>query len=199
MYNVDTTIDSEARSANFLDIGIHENVELTKVEYKVSQEGNEFMVFTFSKDNKILSHTEWKPRDEDPEKLENKTKNQVKRVKHIVTKYIPDEKYVIKNADFKSFCEFTIQLLGNAYIGKLVRLKVIYSFNNYTSLPNYVPFIESMDVTIDKSCLEMLSIDKLTKDRPDNELVTKNPLEELDTFLPESDNQEESKLENLPF
>ena len=162
MYKVDTTINSETGGTNFLDVGIHENVELTNVEYKVSQEGNEFMVFTFSKDDKILSHTEWKPRDEDPEKLENKTKNQIKRVKHIVTKYIPEEMYVFNATDFKSFCENTINLLGKNYQGKKVRIKVIYAYNNYTSLPNYVPFIESMEVPFDKTRLEIQSIDKIT-------------------------------------
>ena len=202
MYKVDTTIDSEARGLNFIDIGIHENAELTNVEYKVSQEGNEFMVFTFSKDDKILTHTEWKPRDEDPEKLENKTKNQVKRVKHIVTKYIPEEKYVFNAETFKSFCENTINLLGDTYKGKKVRLKVVYSYNNYTSLPNYVPFIESMDIPFDKSRLEMSSIDKVTKDKPDTEVVTRNPIEDLEeteTVFTIPDQPEDAVLDELGF
>ena len=199
MYKVDTTIDSEAGGTNFLDVGIHENAELTNVEYKVSKEGNEFMVFSFTKDDKVLSHTEWKPRDEDPEKLENKRKNQIKRVKHIVTKYITEDKYVFNATDFKSFCENTISLLGDSYKGKKVRLKVIYAYNNYTSLPNYVPFIESMDIDAMKTRLLMQSIDKLTKDRPDAEAVSSNPLEDLVDAIPDVVDQANEQLEQLPF
>jgi hypothetical protein len=179
MYNVNKNIDSEGRSANFIDVGIHDNVELKGIEYKVSPEaGNEFMVFHFEKDGKQLSHTEWKPKDQDPEKLENKTNNQIKRVKHIVTKFISEDLYVFEVADFKSFCLQTIKLLGNAYVGKKVRVKVVYSFNNFTSLPNYVPFIEKMEVPKEKSQLEILSIDKMTKERADVEpTVQTNPFE----------------------
>jgi hypothetical protein len=179
MYNVNKNIDSEGRSANFIDVGIHEDVELKGVEYKISPEaGNEFMVFHFEKDGKQLSHTEWKPKDQDPEKLENKTNNQIKRVKHIVTKFISEDLYIFEVSDFKSFCLKTIQLLGNSYVGKKVRVKVVYSFNNFTSLPNYVPFIEKMEVPKEKSQLEILSIDKMTKERADVEpVVQTNPFE----------------------
>lgn len=204
MYKVDTTIDSEARGTNFIDVGIHENVTLTNVEYKVSQEGNEFMVFTFNKDDKVLSHTEWKPRDEDLEKLENKRKNQIKRVKHIVTKFIPEEKYVFDATDFKSFCENTIALLGKSYEGKLVRIKVVYAYNNYTSLPNYVPFIESMDIPFDKTRLEIQSIDKVVKDKPDAEVTSENPFEDdkVDEQAESKDQAqatEQTSLDDLPF
>ena len=179
MYNVNKNIDSEGRSANFVDVGIHEDVELKGVEYKTSPDaGNEFMVFHFEKEGKTLSHTEWKPKDVDPEKLENKTNNQIKRVKHIVTKFISEEMYVFTATDFKSFCLNTIKLLGDSYVGKKVRIKVVYSFNNYTSLPNYVPFIEKMEVPKDQSKLEILSIDKMTKERADVEpTVQQNPFE----------------------
>ena len=180
MYNVNKNIDSEGRSANFIDVGIHDNVELKGVEYKVSPEaGNEFMVFHFvDESGKTLSHTEWKPKDQDPDKLINKTNNQIKRVKHIITKFIPDDIYIFEVSDFKSFCTKTIQLLGNAYIGKKVRIKVVYSFNNFTSLPNYVPFIEKMEVPRDQSKLEILSIDKMVKEKADVEShVETNPFE----------------------
>jgi len=200
MYNVNTKIDSESRSANFLDVGIHESVELTGVEYKVSPDaGNEFMVFHFERDGKNLSHTEWKPKDQDPEKLENKTNNQIKRVKHIVTKFIPEDQYVFIANDFKSFCENTIKLLGNTYVGKFVRVKVVYSFNNYTSLPNYVPFIEKMEIPKDQSKLEILSIDKMTKEKADVEpTVQKNPFEtKVDELA--GDGPQVSDENKLPF
>lgn len=189
MYKVDKSVNSEARTTNFLDVGIHENVELTGVEYKTSPEGgNEFMVFHLEKDGKKLSHTEWKPRDIDPDKLANKQTNQIKRVKHIVTKFISEDNFVFEAADFKGFCESTIAILGKSYVGKKVRLKVVYSFNNYTSLPNYVPFIESMEVAASKTGLEILSIDKMTKTQADRETPQTNP------FANESD-----PTNDLPF
>jgi hypothetical protein len=200
MYNVNTKIDSESRSANFLDVGIHEDVELKGIEYKTSPDaGNEFMVFHFEKDGKQLSHTEWKPKDVDPEKLENKTNNQIKRVKHIVTKFISEETYVFTATDFKSFCLNTIKLLGNSYVGKKVRIKVVYSFNNYTSLPNYVPFIEKMEVPKEQSKLEILSIDKMVKERADVEpAVQQNPfetkVEDLNTSTTVDAGQDENEL-----
>lgn len=178
MYKVDKNVKSEARATNFLDVGIHEDVELVGVEYKVSPEGNnEFIVFHFEKDGRKLSHTEWKPRDVDPEKLENKQANQIKRVKHIVTKFISEDVFVFEAANFKGFCESTINLLGTNYVGKKVRLKVVYSFNNYTSLPNYVPFIEKMEVPKEESKLEILSIDKMAKTQADVEKPQTNPFE----------------------
>lgn len=193
MYNVNKNIDSESRTTNFIDVGIHENVNLIGVEYKVVPEnGNEFMVFHFEKDGKKLSHTEWKPKDADQSKLENKTLNQIKRVKHIVTKFIPKDLYVFDAVDFKSFCEATIRLLGNSYVGKKVRIKVVYSNNNYTSLPNYVPFIEEMSVPVAETKLEILSIDKMTRDKADAEPVAEtNPF----TAQPSTD----GNVNDLPF
>lgn len=188
MYNVTKDINSESTTTDFLDVGIHENVQLTGVEYKESEAGNKYMVFHLEKDGKKLDHTEWEPRDVDPTKLENKRLNQMKRVKHIVTKFIPEELYVFKATDFKSFCQETIRLLGESYKNKLVRAKVIYAYNNYTSLPNYVPFMESMNVPKEQSKLSILSIDKMTRDKADVEpkAVTNpfdTPIEEINTTM----------------
>lgn len=197
MYNVNEKIDSESSGANFLDVGIHEDVELISIEYKTSSEGNDFMVFTFEKDGKKVTLTEWTPKDEDAERLESKTTNQIKRVKHIVTKFIPEDQYVFNATDFKSFCENTIKLLDNHYVGKKVRVKVIYSWNNYTSLPPYTPFIEQMAINKADTKLEILSIDKMVKDVADKEISEKNPFaktENTDTATDPVDN-----TGNLPF
>lgn len=201
MYNVNKNINSEGTSVNFLDVGIHENVELMSVEYKISPEKeNEFMVFTFEKDGKAVTHTEWKPKDQDPEKLENKTANQIKRVKHIVTKFVPEEVYEFNATSFKDFCEKTISILGDKYKGKKVRVKVIYNYSNYTALPNYVPFIESMDVPKEESKLDILSIDKMTKDRADNEPVAQtNPFEKGVESTSDETTTSGSPKDDLPF
>jgi hypothetical protein len=203
MYNVNKNINSEGSNVSFLDVGIHENVLLTNVEYKLSPEGNEFMVFTFDKEGKAVTHTEWRPKDQDLDKLENKTANQIKRVKHIVTKFIPDELYEFEAKSFKEFCEKTILMLGEKYKGKLVRMKVIYNYSNYTALPNYVPFIETMDITADKSKLSILSIDKMTKDRADQESFARtNPFDTTPVTNPGgalTENTPTTTPSDLPF
>lgn len=200
MYNVNKNINSEGSKLNYLDVGIHENVELTNVEYKQSDEGNEFMVFTFEKEGKNVSLTEWRPKDDDPKKLADKTTNQIKRVKHIVTKFVPEEQYEFNANSFKDFCEKTISILGDKYKGKKVRIKVVYNYNNYTTLPNYVPFIEQMEVKKEESKIEVLSIDKMVKDKADNEpKTTANPFESApatDDSVKEGSGEE---TDDLPF
>ena len=199
MYNVNEKIDSESSGANFLDVGIHEDVELINIEYKTSSEGNDFMVFTFEKEGKKVTLTEWTPKDEDAERLESKTTNQIKRVKHIVTKFIPEGQYVFNATDFKSFCENTIKLLGNHYVGKKVRVKVIYSWNNYTSLPPYTPFIEQMAINKADSKLEILSIDKMVKDVADKEASAKpNPFAKPES-TETTDQAPTDNKQSLPF
>jgi hypothetical protein len=178
-YNVSKNIKSEVSGINFMDVGIHENVELKKVVYDVSDKGSEFLAFYFEDEKgKTLVHTEYKPSSDDPEVLANKTLNQMKRVKHIAVKYVTEDEFTFDVATFKDFAEKTIKVLGTSFLNKKCRVKVIYSWNNYTSLPKYVPFIESMEIPTEKSGLEISSIDKMTKDRPDTRFQkVDNPFE----------------------
>jgi hypothetical protein len=172
-YIVNKTINSEARQANFIDIGIHDNVELKSIEYKISPNNNPFLVLTFEKDGKTLTHTEYEPKDKDGNVLEDKKLNQIKRLKHIATKFVSEEEFTIEAETFESFCKSIIRILKGRFEGKKVRIKVVYSNKNFTAFPRYVPFIERMDVP--KSGLEILSIDKMTKDSPDKVVGDANP------------------------
>lgn len=194
-------VQSEVSGINFMDVGIHENCELKRIEYRVSDKGSEFMAFYFEDEKgKTLAHTEYKPNDDDPDTLNNKITNQIKRVKHIATKFITNEQFDCAFDTFKEFAEKTIKALGTSFVGKKVRLKVIYSWNNYTSLPKYVPFIESMDVLKEKSVLEISSIDKMTKDKRDEFPKVDNPLEDLLSDSEEEDtNESEPETSDLPF
>lgn len=185
-YVINKSINSEARQTNFIDVGIHENVRLISVEYKISPNNNPFLVLTFEKDGKTLIHTEYEPKDKDGNVLENKKLNQMKRLKHIATKFVSEDEFIIDEETFESFCNKFISLLKGKHETVDLRIKVVYSNKNYTSLPKYVPFIERMDV--DKSTLEILSIDKMTKDAPDKVVVTQNPF-----------NEEPKDEDSLPF
>jgi hypothetical protein len=174
------------RTFTFMEPGIHENVELTEVKYGISEKGNEYLAFYFKNDNnEQLSHTEWKPSDSEQERIVN----QMRRVKHIVTKFVPESEYVFNANSFKEFAENTIRILGNKNKGKKIRIKVTYSNTGFTDLPNYVPFIESMDIPKEKSQLKISSIDKVTKDISTSTTATnsKNP------FVTET------KTSDLPF
>jgi len=95
--------------------------------------------------------------------------SQMKRVKHIMTKFLSEDKVTINAQDFDGFCNQVIALLGNSYVGKKLRIKTVYSYNNYVSVPKYVPFMEVMDqIASDKSRLNITSFDKMEKDEADN-------------------------------
>lgn len=179
MYSVTKDINSETRVNNFMGPGIHENVELKHTEddkypiiYGESKKGNKFAAFHFINDKgEILIHTEYEPSDDNQEKLENKTLNQIKRFKHIITKFVPEENFIFEATNFEEFVNKTITILGNSYKGKKVRIKVVLNNNDYTTLPNYVPFIENMEVTNSKLSINT-AMDKIVKGSPDVETTT---------------------------
>ena len=204
-YNITKDFESESTGTNFMDVGIHENVELKRVVYDVTEKGNKFLAFYFQNETgEELSHTEWEPKDEDPEKHQSKTLNQAKRVHHIVTKFISKEDFVITANTFEQFAKEVMTKLGNKFVGKKVRIKVIYSWNNYTSLPKYTPFIESMEILKEKSKLKISSTDKMVKDKSDKESLTVvNPFVEVSTeetgAIPVNPVSQTSNIDDLPF
>ena len=172
-YNITADFESDNSGTNFMDVGIHENVELTRIVYNTTDKGNQFLAFYFKNETGAeLSHTEWEPGDQDLEKLQSKTQNQMKRVHHIMTKFMTKEEAKIKVSSFKEFAEAVISKMANKYVGKKVRVKVIYSWNDFTSLPKYTPFIETMDIAKEDSKLKISSIDKMVKDKKDKETST---------------------------
>jgi len=95
VFIVDEKIESEDRKFNFIDFGIHENVTMTDIKIEKSPTGKDYLAFTFtSEDGLQLTKTEWQPTINDNQGhdvLLSKIKNQAKRIKHIMTKYMSDE------------------------------------------------------------------------------------------------------------
>jgi hypothetical protein len=215
IYNVTDKIESEVRSNNFMGPGIHDNCELKHkdadklpIQYGESAKGNKFAAFHFINDkNEILIHTEWEPSDLDDEKLANKTNNQIKRFKHIITKYVPKEQFEGFTANnFEEFVKKSIQILGNKYKGVKIRVKVTLNNANYTSLPNYTPFVELMSVPKADSVLNInTAMDKMVKDKPDVEPSgSPNPFATVNLAMAQNDliamqNYPNSEPEGLPF
>ena len=166
MYQINETIKSEGSSTSVFPLGISEDIEMTGVSVDTASNGNAFLKFEFtSTEGSKLNHFEW-PIDTNNEGWEKKLQSQMKRVKHIMTKFMDEEKIIINATSFDDFAKTVITLLGNTYVGKKLRVKTVYSYNNYVSIPKYVPFVETMDVNPTK--LNITSFDKMEKDEADN-------------------------------
>jgi hypothetical protein len=159
-YIVNSSVKLDLSNPLYMEAGIHENVELIDIKFNTSEKGNEFLAFTFTNPNgETLVHTEWKPDTDD------KILNQIKRIKQIALSFIPEDRYNINAADFKSFSEQTIALLSNACKGIKVRIKAVYK-GKYVTLPSYsrYTFIERMSV--EKSSIKILGMDSMTPPQP---------------------------------
>jgi len=82
-----------------------------------------------------------------------------------------------------------------------MRIKATYDTKGYVTLPNYVPFIESMAIPASDSELKILSNDR--KERPqsggDVEVKTSNPFEDTPTTEPTTFVPEAPAGNTLPF
>ena len=166
MYNLNETVKSEGTSAKVFPLGISENAEMTTVGVDTASNGNSFLKFEFKgEDGSSISHFEW-PIDSNAEGWEKRLESQMKRVKHIMTKFLPEDKVLITANDFEGFAKQVITLLGNTYVGTKLRMKTVYSYNNYVSIPKYVPFMELM--TTESTRLKVTNFDKMEKDEADN-------------------------------
>lgn len=175
---VDDNIDSEVRTVNYVDVGIHDDMELTDIKIDVSPKGNNFIAFTFTDpDGRVLTKTEWEPTGQEDDVLMKKIHNQAKRIKHIMTKYMAMEHTKIEY-DTEQWVKYasTVKAKLDAVKGTTkVRIKAVYGNQNYVTLPNYLPFIERMDV--EKTELAIQTIDKVTRDVPDTEARVSNPFD----------------------
>lgn len=192
MYNITRDLPFESMTSDFMDTGIHENVEMVKVEY--GKATNEFIAFYFKGENgEKLVYTQWKPGGDDPQKVEDKKINQMSRIKQICMCFIPEEKFIFQSNTFEEFAKKIIEVLGTSYIGVKVRVKVVYA-GNYTSLPNYwkFRFIERMDNNgylgnaVVTSKIKILSIDKMTRPVADAIPTNTNPFTEAPLLRNES-------------
>ena len=154
-FNIDSTLQVNEKSlTSYMNPGIHDNCEFTGVTKKVASNGKSYLEFQFKNSNgELLNHAEW---DVDParitpkagetpeEAVQRRVKSMLTRVKHIATKFIPEDQFVIKAQSFDELCSAVVTALTGKGVGKLVRLKVVYNYNDFSSLPNFAPFIEDM-------------------------------------------------------
>jgi len=152
--------------ANIMAPGINENVKLVNVVYEPAKaDGTGDMVLRFNFEDQTggkFSHVEWSI-DEERERanavawrkdVEEHVKSryvaQSERIFHILTTFVPREvliKSVGKTDSFGAFAEALIGALGNAHVGKLIRIKVILNKKDYLTFPMRAikPFIQLMN------------------------------------------------------
>ena len=177
VFNTSSAFDIQKKDVKFLDAGIHENVSLEKVRYDKSPNGNEFIEFTFSKDGAAMTHTEYAPQkynDQTEEEFNSKVNKQVSRILQIMEVFYDRSKLSFQADSFATFASWVVALMSNIDKTQKVRIKVVYSNTGYTTLPKYAvyTFIESMNVSAEKSKIKKLGIDSFTRPEtsaPDNE------------------------------
>lgn len=202
MYDLTVNIETEQTIATFVPTGINENLRLGKVDgsapitLEKSKNNNWFIAFNFlNPEGLVLVHTEYEPSDDDKDKLAKKQKNLVKRILHIGKKLVDESlfKPIGKTESFEQLAKSYINIIGDNWKGKLFRVKVIYNNKNFTTLPNYVPFIESMSIPKEQSKLKMSDDDKVIKSKADVISSRPNP------FTVDSPVPSVGTVNDLPF
>lgn len=201
LYNINKETSTASDNATFIDVGIHDGIVMTEVKYSKTVNGNEFLAFYFVNNHgDKLSHTEWPVKLSMPldsmseverEKMLGIIESQKSRVKQIIEVYKGD--FEIEAGNFKEFAEKTIEFLGEAYKDKPVRVKVVYDYKGYTTLPNRsrYTFIEPMSVPKEDSKIRILTGDVIIRPKKDNE--------QEDVLGTSGDNTPTDKKEDLPF
>lgn len=203
MYDLTTNIETEQSGLSYIPPSIAENLRLAKpdgtfpIVYEKSKNGSEFIAFHFlNPEGQTLVHTEWVPVSDDPEIKKKKDANLTKRLLHIGKKFVSADafKAMAKTENFEQMAKAYITIIGDNYKGKLNRGKIIYNNKNFTTFPNYVPFLESMSVPLADSKLKMSPDDKIVKSKADVIPSRPNPFTVSTTPVIET-----SDVNNLPF
>lgn len=173
-----------SNDSKYLDAGIHCNVKVEEASVRKSPTDKTFLEIKFTKDGKIMTHTEWEARkrdDETTESYEAKCDRQVSRMLQILKCFYPKESLVFTGSSFKEFVDWVAAMINAADKNKLVKVKIVYNDSGYTTLPKYsaFQFIEPMILPEgETSKIAKLGIDLF--ERPivaDKEQKENNPLE----------------------
>lgn len=194
------TLNNNSSNTKYLEAGIHDNVKFTSVKTAVSPTGKNFIEFRFEKDGKELVHTEWEPKEraEDTEEQnQDKATNQVTRINRILRCFYPKEVLNFTGSSYKEFTNWVVAMLNAANKDTLLKVKVVYNKDGYTTLPSYVKFaaIEPMNIPMgfyeegknESMIREITGIDLFVKPVvSDKETIEVNPLE-VKTEAPSDD------------
>lgn len=214
IYKVTNDVLADAKGQSWMDVGIHENVELTEIKSETSRNGNHFLAFYFENERgEKVSKTEWEVNSEksleqmdaeEKERYLSKIQNQTARITTIAKQYVDKAELLFESDSFKQFADTIKSKIGDKYKGVQLRIKVVYDYNDWATLPSYTkfPWIEKMEdvPTLDKSKIKILeNVDKMAKsnDKPDKVKKEANPFS--DNNSDEGAAITESKSDDLPF
>lgn len=169
MYSKERALTIAKKDVKFIPTGIIENVTLKLARVAKSPTGKDFLEITFEKEGATLTQTEWKPtkfEDMTDEQLQAKEDTQFSRMMQILLCFYKNEELVFNGTSFKEFANEVVTYLNNADKSKLLRVKVVYNKDGYTTLPSYAKytFIEPMVLPEGSaSAIVELGIDQFTK------------------------------------
>ena len=173
MYNINSDLKvQESTRTTSIPVGIQDDCTMTSVEKKTASNGSVYLEFAFEDaSGNTLKHTEWdidperitpKPGETTQEAVSRRVNSMLMRVKHICTKFVPENLFQVQGNSFGELCDGVIRSLGTTYAGKKVRLKVVYNWKDYSSLPNFCPFVEDMQLSPETK-LRITQYDKMEK------------------------------------
>jgi hypothetical protein len=162
MYNIDNSIETP-KSSGPIPAGIQENVNLVGVYFEsLRSDGTGGNVLKFNFEDaagRKFRHTEFevevdrvranaKQWGKDPEaSVRNALTGLAGRIKHILSCFLPADKVVITGNTWDEFGGNVVAILGDAFRGVDVRVKLILNNKDYTMFPKqaFRPFIQRMD------------------------------------------------------
>jgi len=133
-----------------------ENCELVRIEKADKYDALDFF-FADSSGGEIKLR-EWFV-DYERDGYEKKELSQAKRIKHILTKFLPEGTQLPQAQNSEDLLKKATAALGNTFAGVKLRMKVTFKESGYLQIPPYVPFLESMAVPANESKLYMGNID----------------------------------------
>jgi hypothetical protein len=159
MFEINSNLEvRETSSTPTIPVGINDNITLVSVTKEHDKNSNPYLQFLFkSEDGSELKHNEFsvnpdyvtpKPGESTDQAVSRKVNSMLIRIKHICTKFIPAESFTVKADSFGGLCDVISEKLASADLSKKVRLKVVYNYRDYASLPNFCPFVEDMTVPV---------------------------------------------------
>lgn len=179
LYNIDNNVPGP-KETQYLEAGIHENIKFTDVEYKTTVNNNEFLSFTFENEKGHKgTHTEWPFKGQITENTLFIIVKQVSLLKQIGEAIVGKGNFNVQAESFKDMAQKVVNLLKPQITNKLFRLKVVYDNRGYTSLannPNWT-FIEPMSIPKEESKIQILSNDKMSRQKQDKEDPVSNILD----------------------
>lgn len=163
-FGTDNAVNYDGNSVPKLGPGIYKNAELesVKIEAPEKEDGTKLqkrIVFLFKTETgEYHTHIEYNPKDDD-EKKDSKTTSLVKRIGHILSKFVSKERLIQNNQDFDSYANWVVSTLAQSHKGKKVDFAVVGNvYNNKASaeLPLYPPFIvlAGQPLGFDKNAIE---------------------------------------------